>query len=185
MTEKDGMACGGAVSIYMEVLGREDELVIFGAGHVGKAVAQVGSFAGFRVTVWDEREEFANPENIPYARTIACPLENIYDSGIRLHDRSYVIIVTRGHSLDAETVAITDKKPGAYYGMIGSRSKIATVRRMLLNQGVTEEHLNRLHQPIGLPIKAETPEEIAVSILAEIIAVKRGGDVQTLRSALK
>ncbi len=185
LTEKDGMACGGASSIYMEVLGREDELVIFGAGHVGKAAAQVGAFAGFRVTVWDEREEFANPENIPCARTIACPLENIYESGISLHDRSYVVIVTRGHSLDAEAVAITDNKPGAYFGMIGSRSKIATVRKMLLCQGVTESHLNRFHQPIGLPIKAETPEEIAVAILAEIIAVKRGGDVQGLRSVQK
>jgi len=185
LTEKDGMACGGALSVYMEVLGREDEIVIFGAGHVGKAVARIGAFAGFGVTVWDEREEFANQENIPWARTIACPLENIYENGIKLHDRSYVIIVTRGHSLDAEAVAVTDKKPGAYYGMIGSRSKIATVRKMLIERGVTEEHLNRLHQPIGLPIKAETPEEIAVSILAEIIAVKRGGDIQGLRSVLR
>ncbi|MCE5202048.1 MAG: XdhC/CoxI family protein [Synergistaceae bacterium] len=184
LTEKEGMACGGSASVFMEVIGREDELVIFGAGHVGKAVAQVGAFAGFRVTVWDEREEFANTENIPCARTIACPLEKIYENGIYLHDRSYVVIVTRGHTLDAATVAITDKKPGAYYGMIGSRSKIATVRKILLEQGVTEAHLNRLHQPIGIPIKAETPEEIAVSIVAEIIAVKRGGDVNGLRGIM-
>ena len=182
LTEKDGMLCGGTASVYMEVIGREDELVILGGGHVGKAVAEVGAFAGFRVTVWDEREEFANRENIPCARTVACPIIDIYDNGITLHERSYVVIMTRGHALDAEAVAITDKKPGAYYGMIGSRSKIAALRKMLLDRGVSQEHLDRIHQPIGLPIKAETPEEIAVSILAEIIAVKRGGDTAGLRS---
>ena len=182
LTEKDGMLCGGSATIYMEVVGREDELLILGAGHVGKAVAKAGAFIGFRVTVWDEREEYANRENISCARTVACPIEEIFEKGITLHERSYVVIVTRGHALDAEAVALTDKKPGAYYGMIGSRSKIAAVRKMLLARGVSEEHLNRIHQPIGLPIKAETPEEIAVSILAEIIAVKRGGDTVGLRS---
>lgn len=184
LTEEDGMACGGTAKVYMEVMGREDELVIFGAGHVGKAVAQAGSAAGFHVTVWDEREEFANSENIPWARTVVCPIEEAFDKGITLHDRSYVVIMTRGHALDAEAVTITDGKPGAYYGMIGSRSKIATVREMLLKQGVSREHLDRLFQPIGLPIKAETPEEIAVSVVAELIAVKRGGDIESLRSAL-
>ncbi|MGD9667104.1 MAG: XdhC family protein [Synergistaceae bacterium] len=185
LTEKDGMLCGGSATIYMEVIGREDELVILGAGHVGKAVAEVGAFAGLRVTVWDEREEYANSENIPCARTVVCPIEDIFNKGITLHERSYVVIVTRGHALDAEAVAITDKKPGAYYGMIGSRSKIAAVRKMLVARGVSQEHLDRIHQPIGLPIKAETPEEIAVSILAEIIAVRRGGELDDLRKAVR
>ena len=93
--------------------------------------------------------------------------------------------MTRGHSLDAEAVAVTDNKPGAYYGMIGSRGKIATLRKMLMERGVSQEHLDRLHQPIGIPIKAETPEEIAVSVMAEIIAVKRGGDLAALRGVLE
>ena len=185
LTEKEGMLCGGSATIYMEVIGREDELVILGAGHVGKAVAEVGAFAGFRVTVWDEREEFANSGNIPCARTVVCPIEDIFDKGISFHERSYVVIVTRGHALDSEAVAITDNKPGAYYGMIGSRSKIAAVRKMLMARGVSQEHLDRIHQPIGLPIKAETPEEIAVSILAEIIAVRRRVDLDGLRKAVR
>ncbi|NLX84466.1 MAG: xanthine dehydrogenase [Synergistaceae bacterium] len=183
LTERNGMLCGGAATIYMEVIGREDELVIFGGGHVGKAVAEVGAFVGFRVTIWDERKEFANKENIPCARSVVCPIDDIYNNGIDLHDRSYVVIMTRGHSLDAEAVAITDKMPGAYYGMIGSRSKIESIRKTLLARGVSQEHLDRIHQPIGLPIKAETPEEIAVSILAEMIAVRRGGDLAGLRKA--
>ena len=175
------MACGGSADVYMETIGRCDELVIFGGGHVGRAVAELGAFAGFRVTVWDERPEFANDEHIPWARNIACPIDKIYENGVTLHERSYVVIMTRGHALDAEAVTVTDKKPGAYYGMIGSRSKIATVRKMLLERGVSEEHLDRIYQPIGLPIKAETPNEIAVSVMAEIIAVKYGADIKRLR----
>ena len=181
LTERDGVACGGSADVYMETIGRCDELVIFGGGHVGRAVAELGAFAGFRVTVWDERPEFANDEHIPWARNIACPIDKIYENGITLHERSYVVIMTRGHALDAEAVTVTDKKPGAYYGMIGSRSKIATVRKMLLERGVSKEHLDRIYQPIGLPIKAETPNEIAVSVMAEIIAVKYGADIKRLR----
>ncbi|MEG1603110.1 MAG: XdhC/CoxI family protein [Cloacibacillus sp.] len=181
LTERDGMACGGEADLFMEVLGRSDELVIFGGGHVGRALAEIGAFAGFRVVVWDDRAEFANSENIPWARSIVCPIEKVYENGLSLHDRSFVVIMTRGHSLDAEAVAVTDNMPGAYYGMIGSRSKIATVRKMLLERGVSAAHLDRLHQPIGLPIKAETPNEIAVSIMAEIIGVKYGADVEKMR----
>ena len=181
LTERDGMACGGEADLYLETLGRGDELVIFGGGHVGRAVAELGAFAGFRVTVWDERPEFANDKNIPWAKNVVCPIDKIYENGIKLHDRSFVVIMTRGHTLDAEAVAVTDKKPGAYYGMIGSRSKIAAVRKLQLERGVTEAHLDRLHQPIGLPIKAETPNEIAISIMAEIIGIKHGADIQRMR----
>lgn len=184
LNEKGGMACGGEADVYMEVVGREDSLIIFGAGHVGKAVSHVGTFIGFNVTVWDERAEFANSENIPWAKTIACPIEKIFENGIKFNERSYVVIATRGHALDAEAVRITDKQPGAYYGMIGSRSKIAKVREMLLAKGVTKEHLDRIHQPIGLPIKAETPEEIAISVMSEIIGVKRGADVDGMRATI-
>ena len=89
--------------------------------------------------------------------------------------------MTRGHALDAEAVRVTEGMPGAYYGMIGSRSKIAAVRAKLLAEGVSAAHLDRIYQPIGLPIKAETPNEIAVSIMSEIIAVKYGADVKRLR----
>lgn len=183
LTEEQGMACGGSASVYMEVLGREEELVIFGAGHVGAAVAKLGAFAGFKVTVWDEREEFANPDNIPCARTVACPIDEIFDNGISFNDKNYIVIVTRGHKLDAEVAAISDGMNGAYFGMIGSRSKVAAVRKDLLARGVSAAHLDRICQPIGLPLRAETPEEIAVSIIAEILAVKRGADIEALRNA--
>ncbi len=181
LTEREGMACGGEADIFIEAIGLEDELVIFGAGHVGLAVAELGAFAGFRVTVWDDRAEFANTERFPRARCVVCPIDKIYENNIRLHSRSYVVIVTRGHALDTEAVRVTENMPGAYYGMIGSRGKIAKVRAKLLAEGVSAAHLDRVYQPVGLPIKAETPNEIAVSVLAEIIAVKRGADIKRLR----
>ena len=181
LNEEHGMVCGGVISVFMEVIGSSDELVIFGAGHVGRAVAKLGAYVGFKVTIWDERADLASEEFFPGAKRLSCPLDKIYDNGLTLHDRSYVVIMTRGHMSDADVVAVTDKKPGAYYGMIGSRSKIAALREMLLGRGVTREHLDRIHQPIGLPIKGETPEEIAVSIVAEMIAARRGGNLDALR----
>ncbi|HBG14881.1 MAG TPA: xanthine dehydrogenase [Synergistaceae bacterium] len=175
--------CGGESVILIEPLGQEAEVVIFGAGHVGKAVARAAYSAGFRVIVWDEREEFANPESVPWGKTVACPLEKAFDEGVRLHGSSYVVVVTRGHSLDAEVVRILEGKPMAYIGMIGSRKKISYVRESLIKQGVSIDFLDRIFQPVGLPVRAETPEEIAVSILAEIIAVRRGADIASLRSS--
>ncbi len=181
----DGAVCGGTLAVYLEVIGRSRELIIFGAGHVGRALARAGETAGFQVTVWDEREEFANPENIPWGRTVCCPLEKFFEEKGRFHGRTSVVAVTRGHSLDAEVVRALEGLPLAYIGMIGSRKKIAFVRQGLLESGVSEAFLEGIYQPVGLPIGAETPEEIAVSVLAEIIAVDRGADVAALRGEKK
>jgi xanthine dehydrogenase accessory factor len=175
--------CGGEAVILIEPIGREAEVVVFGAGHVGKAVARAAFYAGFRVIVWDERNEYANPESVPWGETVACPLEKAFDEGVRLHGSSYVVAVTRGHLLDAEVVRILEGKPMAYLGLIGSRKKISYVRDRLVKQGVSIDHLDRIFQPVGLPVGAETPEEIAVSILAEIIAVRKGADIASLRSS--
>lgn len=184
-SESEGEAvCGGEAAILMEPLGRDAEIVIFGAGHVGKALAHAASSAGFRVIVWDEREEFANSKAIPCGKVVACPLEDALEKGVRLHASSYAVVVTRGHAMDADVVRMLEDKPMAYLGLIGSRKKIVFVREKLMQQGVTKEYLDRIFQPIGLPICAETPEEIAVSILSEIIAVYRGADLKKLRSAL-
>lgn len=181
---ESGAVCGGDAVILMEPMGRDAEVVIFGAGHVGKALAHAASNAGFRVIVWDEREEYANPEAIPCARVISCPVENAFENGVTLHASSYVVVVTRGHALDADAIRILEGKPMAYLGLIGSRKKITWVRERLMQQGVSQGYLDRIFQPIGLPIGAETPEEIAVSIMSEIIAVSRGADLAKLRNAL-
>ena len=178
-------ACGGEVGIFLEILGQDRELIIFGAGHVGLAVARLGAFVGFAVTVWDERPEFASPERFPEARVLACPVDRVFEEGLCLSEESYVVIATRGHALDAAVAKALDGLPAAYIGMIGSRKKIATVREGLRRDGVSQRHLDRLFQPVGLPIGAETPEEIAVSVLSEIIAVASGADIRGLREPLR
>ncbi|MFA7622016.1 MAG: XdhC/CoxI family protein [Aminobacteriaceae bacterium] len=180
----EGAACGGTMGIYLEVIGRKRELVIFGAGHVGKAIGRLGDITGFAVTTWDERPEFANEENIPWGRTICCPVEEFFDHFGAFHEDVYAIVVTRGHALDSDVAKLLEGKPAAYMGMIGSRKKISVVRERLLEQGVSAGHIDRIYQPVGLPIRAETPEEIAVSAISEVIAVARGADLESLRSPL-
>ncbi|KUK57873.1 MAG: hypothetical protein XD80_1169 [Synergistales bacterium 53_16] len=176
--------CGGEATILLEPLGFEPEIVIFGAGHVGRALARLAAATGYKTTVWDDREEYANPERIPWGRNIACPLEDAFKEGrLSLDGRSYVVVVTRGHVLDEEVVRKMEGYPVAYLGVIGSRKKIAAVRQRLIESGVKEEFLDGIYQPVGLPIGSETPEEIAVSVLAEIIAVRRGAEICALRSA--
>ncbi len=180
----EGAVCGGDVTVYLERYGRSPEVVIFGAGHVGRALARLVCDTGMPVLTWDERAEFANGESIPWGRTLACPLNEVFDRGLPLHSASFVVIATRGHALDAEVVKLLEGRKCAYIGMIGSRRKIAFVRERLIEEGVAPDQIDRIYQPIGLPIRAETPEEIAVSILAEIIAARRGADLDQLRSAL-
>lgn len=182
----EGAVCGGRSRVYFDALLPDEELFIFGAGHVGKALARCAAAAGFRVIVWDERAEYANEENIPWARNLVCPMDDLFDEeknkGL-FHRGSYVVIVTRGHELDAEAMRRLEGREAAYIGVIGSRAKIAFVDDKLRRQGVSPEYLEKIRRPIGLPIRAETPEEISLSILAEIIAVKRGANVTALRES--
>lgn len=177
-------ACGGKTTVFLELIGRKKELIIFGAGHVGKAIARVASFLNYSVTLWDEREEFANPDTVPWAQTIACPLDEAFERYLSFHKLTHVVVVTRGHSLDTEVVRKLDGKTACYIGVIGSKRKIAVMKENLLKMGVSKELVDRLYAPIGLPIKAETPEEIAISVMAEIIAVDNGANVKGLRQPL-
>ena len=172
-----GLLCGGKLEILVEPI-VEPRLVLFGGGHVSAAIARVASSVGFRVVVAEDREAFAEAARHPDAAETWCaPLA---DCAARLGtaEDDFVLAVTRGHDQDGEILAAL-AAAGAqprYLGMIGSRAKRAQVFEKLGQAGVSEDFLERVHTPMGLPIGARTHEEIAVSVVAELIAVRRLGE---------
>ncbi len=163
------------MEIYAEPVQPQPLLVLVGAGHIAHALAPMASAAGFDVVVLDDRASFANAERFPTASR--CIVGDIAQSlqDLPTDNRTYIVIVTRGHRHDADALRVALHKPAAYVGMIGSKRKITVIYRELLQQGeATLEQLAQVHSPLGLDIGAETVGEIAVSILAELIAVRRG-----------
>lgn len=154
---------------YAEPLARAGKVCIFGGGHVGSALVPVLSTVGFRVVMFDNREALAKRENYPAAdEVIFGDFRHIYDK-VTLTPDDYAVIMTPGHQADFEILAQVLKSEASYIGCIGSRGKVAKTRAKLLEAGFNEADLARIHSPIGLPILAETPEEIAISIAAEVI----------------
>ncbi len=169
---KEGMLCGGIVDVFIEPIKPLPMLLIFGGGHISFSLARIGKMVDFRVVVIDDRPEFANAERFPEAdETIAEDMTSVMQR-LDINSSSYIVIVTRGHQNDTQVLEWAVATPAAYVGMIGSKRKIQTIFSYLKTKGITQEQLDRVHSPIGLPIGAETPEEIAVSIMAEIIQVR-------------
>lgn len=162
------------VKVFGEKLNTKPTLVICGGGHVSYFVYKVGVMVGFDLVVIDDRPEFANKERFPEAKEVICSdFESALDN-LKLGEDTYYVIVTRGHQGDAVCLEKILKKGSSYVGMIGSRKKVATVKDSLRAKGFTEEEIAKAHTPIGLDIHAETPEEISISIMAQIISVRRG-----------
>ncbi len=160
-------------NVLAERITTPPHLILCGGGHVSVSVSKIAKTVGFRVTVIDERADFANAERFPDADTIVnLPFAEALEA-IR-EPNAYYVIVTRGHQFDRLCLETILKKPYTYLGMIGSRSKIAIVYNALMRQGCSKEQLDTVHAPIGLPIGANTPEEIAVCIVGEMILVKNG-----------
>jgi len=167
-----GMQCGGGMAVFLEPLVPAPQLVIFGAGHIGACLAQIGKMLDFTVTVVDNRPDFANAERLPWAdRIIAEEYESAIQK-VRFSDQSYVVILTHKHAHDAEVLEQCITQPACYRDMIGSKAKVAKVFEQLKNKGVSDEVIKTIHSPIGLKIGANTPAEIAISILAEIVQVR-------------
>jgi xanthine dehydrogenase accessory factor len=163
------------IEVMIEVTERPATLLIVGGGHVGQSIATIGEHIGLSVVVLDDREAFANAERFPMADRVICGdfVEELrrfpIDAG------TYIVLVSRGHKQDEASLREVVDSDAAYVGMIGSRRRVSTVLTHLAREGCSRAALERVHTPIGLDIGAETPEEIAVSIVAEIIAVRRGG----------
>jgi len=172
---QSGAQPDAAYEVMLEVIEARPVLLVVGAGHIGQAVTRLGEQVGFSVAVLDDRPEFASRERLPEADRILCGdvVESLREFSI--DSNTYVVLVSRGHRQDELALREVVTSGAAYVGMIGSRRRVATVLQHLSDEGFPEEALKRVRTPIGLDIGAETPEEIAVSIIAEIIQARRGG----------
>jgi len=163
----------GEAAVFVESLCPEPTLYLFGGGHISLAVAQIAAGVGFRIVVVDDRPEFANRDRFPVAQeTLVREMDRAFED-LEIDDLSYIVSVTRGHSHDREVIRSAVHTQAAYIGMIGSRRKITALWGDLEADGVPRDLLDRVHAPIGLDIGADTPEEIAVSIVAELIHARR------------
>jgi xanthine dehydrogenase accessory factor len=171
--EDVGMICGGVMDIYVEPIVPAPRVYIFGGGHISLFVSKISSMAGFQVVVIDERPQFANKERFPDADEVIAEDFEMVLPKLKVNQSSYLVIVTRGHTYDQEVLDWALGQQVRYIGMIGSRMKVRTVYDNLKEKGIKPEQLERVHAPIGLDLGALTPEEIAVSIVAEMIKVRR------------
>ena len=167
-----GLICGGTLEIFVEPILPQPLLYIFGGGHISSAVARIANSAGFSVNVADDREAFSNTERFPMADKLYTTYEDAF-AKIVPNASSYLLIVTRGHRDDMRVLAWAVRTEARYIGMIGSKRKVLSVYKALEKEGYSPEEFERVHAPVGLDIGALTPEEIAVSITAELIAVRR------------
>jgi xanthine dehydrogenase accessory factor len=167
------MICGGVMDIYVEPIVPAPRVYIFGGGHISLFVSKISSMAGFQVVVIDERPQFANKERFPDADEVIAEDFEMVLPKLKVNQSSYLVIVTRGHTYDQEVLDWALGQQVRYIGMIGSRMKVRTVYDNLKGKGIKPEQLERVHAPIGLDLGALTPEEIAVSIVAEMIKVRR------------
>jgi xanthine dehydrogenase accessory factor len=171
-TYDNGLICGGTVEIFVEPILPQPIVFLFGAGHVSTAVAKAAQSAGFGVAVIDDREAFANSQRFPMAQEMYTSFDDAF-AKLKPNSSSYLVIVTRGHKEDMRVLAWAVRTEARYIGMIGSKRKVLSVYRALEKEGYRMDEFQRVFAPMGLDIGALSPEEIALSIVAELIAVRR------------
>lgn len=164
-----GRCSAGNPYYYAEPLNRAETVYVFGGGHVSAALVPVLARVGFSVTVFEERPEFCTRERFPDATALLLGSYQHISDKLTIRPADYVVIMTRGHQGDFDALLYAMRSPATYVGVIGSRRKIAHTNQRLMENGIPESDLPRIHEPIGLPIGAETPEEIAISVTAELI----------------
>lgn len=172
----NGLICGGQLEVFVEAIVPQPKALVFGAGHISKSLCKAASMAGFAVSVIDNRDTYANRERFPEAEDVfAEEYEDVFPR-LRVTDTTYIIIVTRGHRDDMRVLQWAAKTNARYIAMIGSRRKVIGVVEELAKEGFPAEILDRLYAPMGFDIGAISPEEIAISVVAEMIAVRRNPD---------
>ena len=177
----DPGVCGGTVEVFVEPILPPATIVVIGAGHVGKAVVHLAKWLGFRVAVSDDRAEFCTPESTPGGDVYYPVPMGELPQHLKINKRTYIVITSRGASVDVQGLPGLLEAEPAYIGVIGSRRRWLTTVKGLREKGVAAEKIDRVHSPMGLELNAETPEEIAVSILAEILMIKDKGTGKPMR----
>lgn len=182
LEQGDPGICGGTATLFIEPVGFVPLLLVIGGGHVGRALVELGKWMGFRVVLSDDREAYCNPSYAPDAdEYIVCPPEDIL-SHVNVHQQTYVAAVTRGLPVDLQLIPRLLATNAAYVGLIGSRRRWAITAKALKSEaGLRDDDIARVHAPIGLELEAETPKEIAVSIISEMIMKRRGGTGQPMK----
>ena len=178
----DPGVCGGTVEVFVEPILPPAMIVVIGGGHVGKAVVHLAKWLGFRVAVSDDRAEFCNPDSVPGADAYYPVEMGKLSEHLKINKRTYIVITTRGSSVDAQGLPNLLESDPAYIGVIGSKRRWLTTVKSLRAKGVSEEKITRVHSPMGLEVNAETPEEIAVSIMAEILMIKDKGTGKQMKT---
>src|SRR5438046_1796954 len=174
----NGLICGGTLEVFVEPILPQPVAYLFGGGHVSMAVARAAHAAGFAIAVVDDREAFANKERFPMAQELFTSYQQAFEK-IRPNAASYLVIVTRGHKEDMRVLAWAVRTEARYVGMIGSKRKVLSVYKALETEGYKPEEFERVYAPMGLEIGALSPEENAISIVAELIAVRRNAESGT------
>ena len=171
--QESGLICGGQLEVFIEPVLPQPVAVIFGAGHISKSLSKLATLAGFATVIIDDRAAFATRERFPEASEVhAAEYEQVFPQ-LAVNGSSYLIVVTRGHKDDARVLRLAAASPARYVAMVGSKKKVIELVGALERDGVPAAALERIHAPMGLDIGAVTPEEIAVSVVAEMIAVRR------------
>ena len=178
--QENGLVCGGQMDVHVDPLAPTPHLFVIGAGHVGCQLGKIAPDAGFRVHVVDDREKFANIERFPEAAEVVVDAIPEWLHRTELPQSAYVVVVTRGHTHDLDAMRALAARDLKYLGLIGSRAKVRRIFDLLREEGMPPECLARVRAPIGLDIGAVTPVEIAISIMAELVAVRRGVDTASL-----
>lgn len=177
----DPGTCGGTVEVYIEPILPREKVIVIGGGHVGKAVAHLAKWLGFSVAVSDDRLEFCTPEANPDADEFYPVAMKDLPTATNITASTYLVLTTRGSNVDVAGLTPLLSTQAAYIGVIGSKRRWATTKKALLEQGVSPERLGIIYSPMGLELNAETPEEIAVSIMAEIIMKRNDGTGNTMK----
>ncbi len=175
------MICGGRVEVFIDVYKINPKLLIIGGGHVGYAIYKIASLLNFDIVIFDDREEFLNQDRFPLAKELVLgPIDEKLRE-YKIDNNSYIIIVSRGHKYDEESLLEVINKDVKYIGVMGSKRKVTTMMENLRNKGIPEENINKVYAPIGLDISSGSPEEIAMSIMSEILLVKNNGKPRHLK----